>query len=45
MDLTLVEVTDVDLVSVGNEVLIIGPSEHCHIDAWEARISLLRDPL
>jgi alanine racemase len=35
MDITLADVTEIDGVSIGDEVLIIGRSEHCHIDAWE----------
>jgi alanine racemase len=35
MDVTLIDVTDIEGVSVGDEVLIIGRSEHCRIDAWE----------
>ena len=35
MDITLVDVTDVDRVSVADEVIIIGRSEQCRIDAWE----------
>lgn len=35
MDITLADVTDVDHVSVGDEVIIIGRSEQCRIDAWE----------
>jgi alanine racemase len=40
MDLTLVDVTDIPGVTIGDEVLVIGASEHCRIDAWEhARLS------
>jgi alanine racemase len=35
MDITLVDVTDVEHVSVGDEVTIIGRSDQCRIDAWE----------
>ena len=35
MDITLIDVTDLDRVSIGDEVIIIGRSEHCRIDAWE----------
>ena len=35
MDITLVDVTDVDRVSVADEVIIIGRSKQCRIDAWE----------
>lgn len=35
MDITLVDVTDIDHVSLGDEVMIIGRSEQCRIDAWE----------
>lgn len=35
MDLTLVDVTQVPGVALGDEVTIIGSSEHCTITAWE----------
>ena len=35
MDITLIDVTDIDPVSTGDEVVVIGRSEHCRIDAWE----------
>jgi alanine racemase len=35
MDITLIDVTDLDHVSRGDEVIILGRSEHCRIDAWE----------
>ena len=35
MDITLVDVTDLEPVSVGDDVIIVGRSEQCRIDAWE----------
>ena len=35
MDLTLVDVTDIPGVEVGDEVILIGSSEHCRITAQE----------
>jgi len=35
MDLTMLDVTDVPGVSVGDEVIVIGSSERCSITAWE----------
>ncbi len=35
MDLTLIDVTDIPGVEVGDEVILIGNSEHCHITAQE----------
>ena len=35
MDLTLLDVTDIPGVAVGDEVILIGPSEHCSITALE----------
>ena len=35
MDITLIDVTGVQGVSVGDEVLLIGRSQSCRIDAWE----------
>jgi alanine racemase len=40
MDLTTVDITGISGVSVGDEVTIIGSTEHCSISAWEhARLS------
>jgi alanine racemase len=35
MDLTLIDVTRIPGVSVGDEVTLIGSTEHCSITAWE----------
>ena len=35
MDLTLVNVTGIPGVGLGDEVILIGSSEHCSVDAWE----------
>jgi alanine racemase len=35
MDVTTLDVTDAHDVEIGDEVTILGASEHCTIDAWE----------
>lgn len=35
MDITLLDVTRIKDVRVGDEVILIGSSEHCYITAWE----------
>ena len=35
MDLTLVDVTGIPDVSLGDEVILLGKSESCAVDAWE----------
>ncbi len=35
MDLTLIDVTNLAGASVGDEVIVLGASEHCSIGAWE----------
>lgn len=40
MDLSLVDVTDIPGVEVGDEVILIGNSEHCRITAQEIAIEL-----
>ncbi len=35
MDLTLVDVTDIPGVELGDEVIVLGKTEHCEITAWE----------
>lgn len=35
MDLTLIDVTGIPGVSIGDEVTLIGATEHCSITAWE----------
>jgi alanine racemase len=40
MDLTLLDVTDIPGVEVGDEVILIGRSEHCRITAYEIAADL-----
>ena len=40
MDLTLLDVTDIPGVEVGDEVILIGQSEHCRITAYEIAADL-----
>jgi len=40
MDLTLLDVTDIPGVEVGDEVILIGRSEHCRITAYEVAADL-----
>jgi alanine racemase len=40
MDLTLLDVTDIPGVEVGDEVILIGRSEHCRITAYEIAAEL-----
>lgn len=40
MDLTLLDVTDIPGVEVGDEVILIGRSEHCRITAQEIAVQL-----
>jgi len=40
MDLTLLDVTDIPGVEVGDEVILIGKSEHCRITAYEIAAEL-----
>ncbi len=40
MDLTLLDVTDIPGVEVGDEVILIGHSEHCRITAYEIAADL-----
>ena len=40
MDLTLLDVTDIPGVEVGDEVVLIGRSEHCRITAYEIAADL-----
>jgi len=34
MDITLLDVTDIPNAQIGDEVLVIGASEHCQVNAW-----------
>jgi alanine racemase len=34
MDITLLDVTDIPNAGIGDEVLVIGSSEHCQVNAW-----------
>lgn len=34
MDITLLDVTDIPNAQIGDEVLVIGSSEHCQVNAW-----------
>lgn len=34
MDITLLDVTDIPHAGIGDEVLVIGESEHCQVNAW-----------
>jgi alanine racemase len=35
MDITVVDVTDVNGAALGDEVIILGAQDNCMIDAWE----------